>query len=205
VLVTNGFLLSTQKDGLFHFVDKITISVYPSAPLKQELIEKIRARCAAESVELEVVTKPKFMISILGTKNDDTRLVNDIFNTCSVAWKNRCFTLHDGYLFRCSRAPFIGYKLLKAGIVAEDFSKRDGLKIEDTVEFPAKIKAYFTGEVPLESCAYCLGSVGKQPKHRQLTQTEIQRKSWTEYSAENSIDRIKLYKKLALWRLFHHR
>ncbi len=205
VLVTNGFLLSTQKEELFHFVDKICITVYPSAPLKQELIEKIRERCAAESVELEINTKPKFMISILGAKNEDSRLVSDIFNTCSVAWKNRCFALHDGYLYRCSRAPFIAYKLVKAGVVAEDFSKKDALKVEDSSDFQDKIKAYFSSEVPLQSCAYCLGSVGKQIKHRQLSQAEIQRESWVEYRAEDSIDHMKLFKKKALLRLFNQR
>ena len=45
VLVTNGFLLDKQGDELFDVLDKITISFYPSLPLKQEAIDKARQRC----------------------------------------------------------------------------------------------------------------------------------------------------------------
>ena len=205
VLTTNGFLLGNQKDELFDLLDKISITIYPSAPLKQEIIEKTEAKCAEHSVELEINSKPKFIMSVLGSRTNDSELVNGIFNTCSVAWKNRCYAVHDGYVYRCSRAPFIGYKLQKAGVVAEDFSKQDGLKIEDSDDFGARVKAYFTGEVPLESCAYCLGSVGKEVKHRQATATETQNESWTHYGIDESIDRSKLNRKLAMLRIFHHR
>ena len=204
-LVTNGFLLVAQPDELFELLDKIMITVYPSARLKDVTIEKIRERCKQHSVELEINHKPKFMMSILGSKNEDDKLVKNIFDTCSVAWKNRCFALHDGYLYRCSRAPFIAYKLKRQGLVDNDFSKQDGLKVEASEEFGEKIKAYVTSEAPLKSCSFCLGSVGKQVEHRQLLPDDIEAENWTQYGLDESIDHGRYYKKLAMLRLFGHR
>lgn len=202
VLVTNGFLLPNQEDELFRSVDKITISFYPSLPLKQEAMDKARERCAEHSVELEIFHQPKFSMSIVGIKNDDAHLVDGIFNTCTVAWTQRCYALHDGYVYRCSRAPFIGYKLYKLGLVPADFSKEDGLKLEEGDDFGEKAEEYFNRTTPLKSCSYCLGSVGKRIKHRQLSKTEIQDEVWARNSVYDGIDRVKAFRRLAMWRLF---
>jgi GTP 3',8-cyclase len=202
VLVTNGFLLGNQKDELFQIVDKITISFYPSLPLKQEMIDKARERCREHNVELEIFDQPKFSMSIVGIKNEDARLVNGIFNTCTVAWTQRCYALHDGYVYRCSRAPFIAYKLKRVGVIENDFSKEDGLKLEDGEDFAAKAEEYFNRTTPLKSCSYCLGSVGKRVKHRQLSKTEIRDEVWARHSISDSLDRVKAYRRLAMWRWF---
>jgi organic radical activating enzyme len=200
VLVTNGFLLPNQPDELFEIVDKITISFYPSLPLKKEMIDKAREKCEQHSVELEIFDQPKFSMSIVGIKNEDSRLVEGIFNTCTVAWTQRCYALHDGYVYRCSRAPFIAYKLQKVGAVAKDFSKEDGLKLEDSEDFGARAEEYFNRTTPLQSCSYCLGSVGKRVKHRQLSKTEIQDEVWARHSIGDSLDRVKAYRRIAMWR-----
>lgn len=205
VLVTNGFLLGNQKDELFKTVDKITISFYPSLPLKQEMIDNARARCREHNVELEIFDQPKFSMSIVGIKNEDDRLVDGIFNTCTVAWTQRCYALHDGYVYRCSRAPFIAYKLHSVGAIANDFSKEDGLKLEDSEDFAAQAEAYFNQTTPLKSCAYCLGSVGKRVKHRQLGKTEIQDEVWARHKVGDSLDRAKAFRRIAMWRWFRLR
>jgi organic radical activating enzyme len=202
VLVTNGFLLGSQDDELFRLVDKITISFYPSQPLKKEAIEKARERCREHSVELQIFDQPKFSMSIVGIKNEDDRLVNGIFNTCTVAWTQRCYALHDGYVYRCSRAPFIAYKLHKLNLIPQDFSKEDGLKLEDTDDFGARAQEYFNRTTPLKSCSYCLGSVGKRVQHRQLSKTEIQDETWARHSISESIDRTKAFRRIALWNWF---
>lgn len=205
VLVTNGFLLGNQKDELFEIVDKITISFYPSLPLKQEMIDHARQKCREHSAELEIFDQPKFSMSIVGTKNEDARLVEGIFNTCTVAWKQRCYALHDGYVYRCSRAPFIAYKLAEVGAIERDFSKEDGLKLEDSEEFAARAEEYFSRTTPLKSCSYCLGSVGKRVKHRQLSKTEIKNEVWARHSIGDSIDRAKAFRRILMWRWFRLR
>jgi hypothetical protein len=202
VLVTNGFLLPNQPDELFEIVDKITISFYPSLPLKPEMIEKAREKCREHSVELEIFDQPKFSMSIVGVKNEDARLVEGIFNTCTVAWTQRCYALHDGYVYRCSRAPFIAYKLSKVGAVAKDFSKEDGLKLDDADDFGARAEEYFNRTTPLKSCSYCVGSVGKRVQHRQLGKEEIRDEVWARHSIGESIDRVKAFRRIAVWRWF---
>jgi len=200
VLVTNGFLLPVQNDELYKTVDKITISFYPSLPLKKEVIDAARERCEKYSVELEIHDQPKFSMSIVGIKNEDKKLVDGIFNTCTVAWTQRCYALHDGYVYRCSRAPFIAYKLLKQGIVPTDFSKEDGLKLEDADDFGARAEEYFNRTTPLKSCSYCLGSVGKRVEHRQLSKEEIKDESWARHSISDSLDRMKAFRRITMWR-----
>ena len=200
VLVTNGFLLPVQKDELYKMVDKITISFYPSLPLKKEVIDEARVRCEKHSVELEIHDQPKFSMSIVGIKNEDQRLVEGIFNTCTVAWTQRCYALHEGYVYRCSRAPFIAYKLKKQGVVPNDFSKEDGLKLEDGPDFAQKADEYFNRTTPLKSCSYCLGSVGKRVQHRQLSKDEIKDEVWARHSISDSIDRVKAFRRIAMWR-----
>lgn len=202
VLVTNGFLLPNQPDELFQTVDKITISFYPSLPLKQEMIDRARTKCREHEVELEIFDQPKFSMSIVGSKNEDERLVEGIFNTCTVAWTQRCYALHDGYVYRCSRAPFIAYKLQKVGAVSSDFSKEDGLRLENSEDFAAKAEAYFNRTTPLKSCSYCLGSVGKRVKHRQLSKDEIQDEAWARHTIGDSLDRAKAFRRIAMWRWF---
>ena len=201
ILVTNGFLLLQQPDELFQSVHKIMISHYTSRPLADETIAKIRARCEAAGVELEIVRQPRFSMSVAGVKNSDSKQVNAIFQTCTVAWKQRCYTIHDGYLFSCSRAPFLGYMLHRQGLVERDFHKEDGLKLEDSSDFAERAQAYFESSTPLNACSYCLGSVGKRVKHRQMTQDEIDGQVWGQRTIADSIDRWKAFRKFNLWRI----
>lgn len=202
VLVTNGFLLPQQPDELFKRVDKITISHYASRPVPEETIEKTRARCEAAGVELEIFYQPRFTMSVVGEKNTDTRQVDAIFQTCYAAWTQRCHSIQDGYIYRCSRAPFIGYRLHQQGLVDRDFHKEDGLKLEATENFGERLRAYLESTTPLKSCSYCLGSVGRRIEHRQLTKEEIDAQAWGLHTIASSIDPWKAFRKFSLWRLF---
>ena len=202
VLVTNGFLLMQQPDELFQAVQKIMISHYTSRPLSDETIAKIRVRCEAAGVELEIVRQPRFSMSVVGEKNDDFKQVNAIFQTCTVAWSQRCYTVQDGYIYRCSRSPFLGYRLHQQGLVERDFHQEDGLKLEDSSDFAERAKAYFESSTPLKACSYCLGSVGKRVDHRQMTKDEIDGQVWGQRTIADGIDRWKAFRKFNLWRIF---
>jgi organic radical activating enzyme len=202
VLVTNGFLLARQPDELFQSVDKITISHYTSQPLAEDIIESIRARCDAAGVELEIFRQPRFSMSVVGQKNQDMEQVDNIFQTCTVAWSQRCYAIQDGYIYRCSRAPFLGYRLFQEGKVERDFHKEDGLLLVDSIDFGQRAKAYFESTKPLKSCEFCLGSVGKRVEHRQIAKPEIEGKVWADRTIAESIDPRKAFRKFTFWRLF---
>jgi organic radical activating enzyme len=205
VLVTNGFLLQNQPDELFQAVQKITISHYPSRPLPEAAIAKIRARCEAAGVELEIFRQPRFSMSVVGKKNTDSRQVDAIFQTCAVAWSQRCYAIQGGYLYCCSRSPFLGYRLYRQGLVERDFHQEDGLKLEERADFAELARAYFERSTPLKSCSYCLGSVGKRMDHRQMSKEEIDGQVWSKRTIANSIDHWKAFRKFTLWRLFRIR
>ena len=201
VLVTNGFLLEKQPDALFKAVDKITISHYTSRPLAEDVISRIRVRCEAAGVELEIFRQPRFSMSVAGEKNPDVRQVDEIFQTCAVAWSQRCYAIQDGYIYRCSRAPFLGYRLHQEGRVDRDFHKEDGLKLRDDPGFGERLRNYFESSTPLKSCSYCLGSVGKRVEHRQIDRDEIESKVWAGKTVAESIDPWKAFRKFSAWRI----
>ena len=201
-LVTNGILLMRQPDALFSLVDHITISYYISHPLSDETITAIRKRCEAADVEVEIVRRPVFSRRVVGKNNADPSLVNDIFQTCTDTWVTQCFTIQDGYLYRCSFARLAGYQLYQQGLVDRDFHEDDGLKLTDSSDFGNRVRSYLT---PLKSCSYCLGSVGKLVKHRQMNIKDIDEHLWTCRTIANSIDRWRAFEKFTFWRLFKKR
>jgi hypothetical protein len=75
------------------------------------------------------------------------------------------------------------------------------LKLEDSSDFAERAQAYFESSTPLNACSYCLGSVGKRVKHRQMTQDEIDGQVWGQRTIADSIDRWKAFRKFNLWRI----
>ena len=204
-LFTNGLLLANQPDALFQSVDKITISRYASRPISKEAIGTIRRRCEAAGVELGFFWKTHFRKTIVGERNSNSRQVNSIFQTCANAWSWHCHVIQDGYLYRCSIAPLLGYKLHQQGLAQRDFHEDDGLKLEDSPGFADRIRAYLESSTPLKSCSYCLGCVGRRIEHRQMSKEEVDQQAWTRGTIANGIDRWKLFQMSLRWRLLGQR
>jgi organic radical activating enzyme len=205
VLVTNGLMLAQQPDALFHAVDKIMISLYSSTPIPQQSLHKIVRRCETARVELGFFSKSHFRKTIVAKRNDDPHQVGLIFQTCTNAWNWHCHAIHDGHLYRCATAPILGYRLHHEGLVERDFRKDDGLKLEDSPELGDRIREYLSSSIPLESCFYCVGCVGKLVRHRQLSKKEIEEKTWIRSTVANSLDKWKAFRKFSRWRLIGQR
>lgn len=160
----------------------------------------IRERCKACGTELEIVRQTRFSMSVVGGKNSNSRQVKAIFQTCVLAWSQQCFTIHSGYIFRCSRAPFIGYRLQQQAIIPNDFRSEDGLKLEICSDFAERARKYFESSTPLKSCSYCLGCVGKRVEHRQMNKDDVESQAWSRRTVTGSIDEWKAFRKFNMWR-----
>ncbi len=178
-LVTNGFLLPKQNPETLKKFQVISVMDYSSKPLPVETKEWIRNFCETHSIRYSINPSAQFHKSFVGKKLPNF-LARMLFMTCPLTWRQRCYTLYDGMLCRCSRIPFISHRLHALGMIDEEFSAKDSLVIDGEDDFGARARAYFEARRPLESCNYCLGGVSKPYPHRQLTMEEVRRESWRE-------------------------
>lgn len=186
-----------MPEEAYKYLDKISVSTYPSKPLGVDLLNEVKKMCRKHDVSIECCRPHHhFGYNVIGKEIKDSKLVHKIFMTCSLAWKQHCHTLFDNKISRCSRLPFMNLKLADAGCVKTHFIEEDCLKIVDKDDFSEKLKQYLEAETPLLSCNFCLGSVGKRIKHKQLTQKEIVDSSWAKLDHKGLIDWITLYRKV---------
>ena len=196
VLVTNGFLLPKMHEEAYKYLDQISVSTYPSPVLDRESLKVVEKTCRKHNVNIEYHRHDYFCYNVVSKEIQNSNLVHKIFMTCSLAWKQHCHTLFDNKISRCSRLPFMNLKLLEKGCIESDFIESDCLEIIDSSGFAKRLREYLESDTPLQSCRYCLGSVGKSVKHKQLTPKEVADEIWTEVIHNGSINWIKLYRKL---------
>ena len=193
-LVTNGFLLLRQPLSLLKQFDCIRIVVYKSNPLPASTLTEIERLCRGAGIKLLLYHFSHFHRSFVSRRHEKG-FAKKIFLTCSLAWQQKCFTLYNGHLCRCSRIPFISTRLKKLGLVEKEFLEKDSLKIEPGREMREKIPHYFTSTETPESCFYCLARMGKADPHRQLTDHDVRDEIWQEVRAKDSVDIFDLNKK----------
>ncbi len=166
-ILTNGVLLGCQPDSFWERVDEVHISIYPSYQLSSEKLSICRQIAIAYDVDIQILHFNYFReaYSDLGTTNID--LVRRIYSTCQIAHRWHCHTISDdGYFYMCPQSQFIP-KGLKS--ISSLEMVNDGLRILDSDIFLDELLSYLSSVQPLQSCNYCLGSVGKLFHHERDT------------------------------------
>lgn len=166
VLVTNGVLIHTLDPVLWKSLDRLWVSFYPGIRTGMSQAE-IRQRCKDYRVRFTPLIIDHFEQLLLNEYNDDEELVRRIFQKCHRARRWRCYTILDGYFFRCAVAPQTKIRLALAGRNYPGYQV-DGLDIQDLTNFRRRLKEYALSKQPLGACHYCLGSSGKIVPHVQL-------------------------------------
>ncbi|MDH4120910.1 MAG: 4Fe-4S cluster-binding domain-containing protein [Deltaproteobacteria bacterium] len=191
-LITNGFLLPKMDPKVLDYVDAITVSVYPSMPLDRSKTKETEELCKTRGVPIEFFTQRHFQYSVLSKRINNKKLVGEIFETCSLAWTQKCHTIFEDTITRCSRVPFLDIKLREAGAISKSLLEMDALKIVDRPGLGDEIAAYLDSHTVMETCHYCLGTVGKPNKHTQLTPQQIKDNVWTQLEVDHAINWVKL-------------
>jgi organic radical activating enzyme len=165
-LVTNGVLIHTLAPVLWKSLDRLWVTFYPGIRTGMSQAE-IRQRCKDYRVKFTPVIIDHFQQLLLDKYNDDEKLVKTIFQKCAKAQRWHCYTILNGYFFRCATAPQTKIRLAMAG---KDYPgyHMDGLDIQDRTILRGRLKDYAFSKQPLEACHYCLGSIGKMMPHFQL-------------------------------------
>jgi cyclic pyranopterin phosphate synthase len=197
-VVTNGVLLWKMPDLFWQSVDQVHISLYPGHGMSVQTLRVYQRRARQHGVDLELRHVDCFRepYSELGT--NDLQLIGRIYKTCKTAHLWRCHTVCEGYIFRCPQSVFIGSIL--GG--AQNNGARDGLRIVDRTTFSDDLLAFLVSRRPLDSCRYCLGSVGRRFTPVQESRLIARRPRSTEALVDweylNNIERLSDLKILSL-------
>jgi organic radical activating enzyme len=171
-LVTNGVLLHRADPAIFDAIDKLWISLYPGVVVRQDL-RQLRRLARARGFALRVRRMRWFRETLLNTPHRRPETVERVFARCGMAHAWSCHTIHEGYYYKCSPAPFLEARLAAAGIGVRN-REQDGVRIHGNPDLRDELQRYLACERPLQACAYCLGSSGRRLPHHQLDRGELQ-------------------------------
>lgn len=186
-MTTNGLLLPKMPDALFELLDRLTLSVYSSAPLPEKAVEAIAARCARHGVFLTVKRIDRF-----GRMTPEPPFVSEeraraIHAACWL--RVRCHLLYGGRFYACTRPPHLEPYLASLGY-PNALGTADGVSLGED-DLLRKLLAYLEAEEPLASCRHCLGAEGGGEAHRQLPRGLDKRTSRVQDGEEKAKDAIR--------------
>lgn len=188
VVVTNGMLLHKMEEPFWTAVNKIRLSLYPGVSLPLPLTE-IEELCRRHNVELDTRTQDKFRISLVNNRIEGADFVKAIYKDCKTAHVWKCYTVHDGYFYKCSKSSVMRDRLLQLGVVTKD-SPRDGIDLRSPADLKSRLSAYLQSREPLASCQACLGTWGPSIPHRQLNAAALRAEAAEDHRA--LIDQVRL-------------
>lgn len=144
-ILTNGKLLPHLPDEFWKKAHdrklRITMTIYPNLP--PGTIDVARAKASKFGVNYREAPYPlPHFLKMLHPNNGESH--------AGCPWRE-CWTIHEGYFFKCPIAPFMAPQF--CGLPMET----DGLKLtEQTTE--QDILDYYHSNTPLKSCKMCAGT-----------------------------------------------
>jgi organic radical activating enzyme len=165
-LVTNGVLIHYLDPLIWKSLNRLWVSFYPGIQTGMPYTE-IKQRCKEYRVKFTPFFVDHFQQILQNTYEDNENRVRTIFQKCYRAQKSRCYTILNGYFFRCAVAPQTKIRLAMVGQNYLGY-QIDGLDIQDRTNLRKRLKGYAFSRQPLGACHYCRGSTGKMMPHFQL-------------------------------------
>jgi GTP 3',8-cyclase len=142
-VTSNGLLAGRLSDHFWRGIDRMTLSLYTSAPLPTHTHALVRARCAEHRVQLVEKAIDRFQVLDASAVQDDAT-TSRIFAGCWL--RHRCHMLAHGRFHACTR-----------------LGRDEGVALE-----LGALLAYLERDEPHARCSTCLGASGPWQEHRQL-------------------------------------
>jgi organic radical activating enzyme len=181
IVKTNGLLLDRVAERLWDVIDRIVVSIYPGREPSARSLAALSNLAHHRSLEVVVSSVDVFRESYSEVRVKNRSLVERIYRTCQMAHGYGCYSLHNGYFFKCPLAHSIPGRLPQATWNPAE----DGVKLEDIPTLFARLKRYLDDTTPLNACQHCLGTVGKLFVHQQTARTK-----WRQHMPpENLLDK----------------
>lgn len=191
VVITNGTLLHRVDWGFLHGIDELRISCYPRVS-QRFVVADLQAACDAADVLLHIRDMPSFTRTMLTRRNEHPCVVRFIYRHCSLVNEWSCHLVHEGRFYKCTTAAFMSRRLAQAGI--DHFPQRDAVSLHGNPDLGGELLRYMASKAPLESCAYCLGTVGATVRSRQLARTQLRQEL-----GDDHVDAVAAMGGKALW------
>jgi GTP 3',8-cyclase len=163
-VTTNGFLVPGAPDAVFELLDRMTLSVYPSAPLPERVIDRIAERCDRFGVLLTLKRVDSFQRLTREAPEPVDIQTRAVYERCWL--RTRCHLIHRGRFYMCTRPPHLEDWLHGRGLEAA-LATSDGVLL-DAPDLLARVGDYLESATPLASCRHCLGATGELEPHAQL-------------------------------------
>lgn len=164
-ITTNGFLAQSAPDAVYERLNRMTLSVYSSAPLPERSIQRITERCEQHGVHLTVKRVDAFQQLTPDAPHTEAATVRDVYARCWL--KVRCHLVHAGRFYACTRPPHVATVLGAKYPEMPALAEVDGVPL-DAPDLLERMLTYLERDVPLETCRYCLGASGEHRPHAQL-------------------------------------
>ncbi|TML96353.1 MAG: 4Fe-4S cluster-binding domain-containing protein, partial [Actinobacteria bacterium] len=170
-VATNGSLVHKAPDELFEAIDFFNISWYPDRRCDAAKVKLAEEKCRTHATVFKARAVSKFRLMQIDRRTADARLVKDIYDTCQLAHSWHCQTFYEGYFYLCSRPTLTARYLEQRGVEIPDLRTRDGVSLHEP-RLGERLRAYLENPEPLESCHYCLGTVGSRIPWQQSSLAE---------------------------------
>jgi organic radical activating enzyme len=190
-IVSNGSLLRRADDSLVAAIDSLSISAYDDPRLDETQLERVAALCRVHSTRLKLNRIDRFRQMQLERPISDERLLDGIFRSCQIAHSWYCQTFADGMFYLCSRPLFTDAYLELKEAPTRGFARLDGIPLHEP-DLAGRLAVYLSREQPLESCRYCLGTVGRYEPWRQQSTAERRSSTPSNREADTAISTMRL-------------
>ncbi|MBZ5606427.1 MAG: radical SAM protein [Acidobacteriia bacterium] len=171
VVPTNGVLLHTMPDDFWENVDEVRLNLYPGARPNERRIEQARQRAQESGTQLEISGYSSFRVTMVTEPHPPGPITNLIFRTCKNAHMYHCHMVHAGWFYKCSCPAYFTEYLARLGQPGYQ-PENDGFDIHRAADLRTELWRFLTESRALDACRHCLGYVGKQQTHEQLTTEE---------------------------------
>jgi len=169
-ITTNGFLAQSAPDAVYEQLDRMTLSVYSSAPLPERSIARITERCEQHGVHLSVKPFDAFQQLTPDTPHTSEAAVRAVYERCWL--KVRCHLVHAGRFYTCTRPPHVATVLGPRYPEMPVLGEVDGVPL-DAPGLLERMLGYLEKDTPLATCRYCLGASGGWQPHAQLPRARV--------------------------------
>jgi len=170
-LTTNGLLLHKMPDEFWTNVDRVNLSLYESARLSETRLEQARKSAARTGTQLIIDELLTFRTTMVTEPHPDDAVTSMIFKTCKNAHFYHCHMVHAGWLYKCA-CPSVLSEFLETMNQSGYRPEADGFDIHGAKDLRNELWKFLTDTQPLNACRYCLGYVGHEQPHHQLTVKE---------------------------------
>ena len=162
LVISNGTRLQFMSDGFWRELEALSISIYPG--FDESLLELAQAKSREHKFALFHNRYSSFYTQLKQTPDSG----QDAFDHCH--WKNDCYTIHEGYFYRCPQSIFFPKFILKQ-------EQQDGLSLDGITE--DGLQQYLQRTKPMLGCTICSGGM-----RQSIAWKESKRADWIQESTE---------------------